>query len=61
MFLKFILLSILGYFVFKTVRQFFLGLSNEPKVKENNKADKDENFQQKNQSNIEDADFEEIE
>jgi len=60
MFIRIILFTILGYFIFKTVRQFFLGETSKPKVKENRKAGKDEDFQQKNQSKIEDADFEEL-
>ena len=60
MFLRLILFTILGYFIIKTLRQIFLGTSKKPKVKENKRDNKEENFQQKNQSKIEDADFEEL-
>ena len=57
---KLLLLTILGYFVFKTLRHFLLEISEKPKVQEDKKKQKDDDFQQKNQSKIEDADFEEL-
>ena len=60
MFLRLILFALLGYFIFKTIRQWLLGTSSQPKVKNSQKTSPDDDFQQKNQSKIEDADFEEI-
>ena len=59
MFLRIILLSILGYFVFKTVKNWLLGAPPKSRVKEK-EAPKEDNIQQKYANKIEDADFEEL-
>jgi hypothetical protein len=61
MLIRIILLGILGYLIFKTVRNFFLGPPAPRETKKNNNANSEENFQQKYKNKIEDADFEELE
>jgi hypothetical protein len=61
MLIRFILLSILGYLIFKTVRNFFLGPPQPRESQKKNTAKSEENFQQKYKNKIEDADFEELE
>ncbi|KAA3613090.1 MAG: hypothetical protein D8M58_12335 [Calditrichaeota bacterium] len=61
MFFKIIIFTILGYFLFRTLRQFLLGPSAKSQAKQNKSAVRDDDFQQKNKSKIEDADFEELE
>jgi hypothetical protein len=60
MFFRSILFGLLGYYIFKTVRQWFFGTPNTPKVKNSRPVKEEEDFQKKNQSKIEDADFEEL-
>ena len=58
--LRFILLGILSYLVFRTIRNFFLGPPAPKTTTKNNVKTKEENFQQKYKDRIEDADFEEL-
>jgi len=57
---KFIILLLLGYFIYRTLKNFLMGPVPKAKVKKNDQP-KDENFQQKYADKIEDADFEELE
>jgi len=57
---KFIILSLVGYFIYRTVKGFLLGTTSKANVKENDKP-KEEDFQNKFADKIEDADFEELE
>jgi len=59
-FFRIILISILTYFVFKTVKSWFLGNSTKSKFKQKEQA-VDDDIQKKYGDKIEDADFEEIE
>lgn len=61
MFLRLILFTVLGYYIFKTIRKFLLAHPKQPQVKSRPGIGKEEDFQKKNQSKIEDADFEELE
>ncbi len=61
MIIRLILFTLLGYFLIKTVRQWFFGAPGQPKVKKSKRPNEEDDFQQKNKSNIEDADFEELE
>ena len=59
MFLRILLLSILGFIIFRSVRNFFLGASSKERVK-NKPVQEEEDFQEKHKNKIEDADFEEL-
>lgn len=60
MFLRIILLSILAYFVFKTVKNWLLGTPTKSQFKQK-EAPEDDDIQKKYGDKIEDADFEELE
>lgn len=60
MFLRIILLSILGYFVFKTIRNWLLGTPTKSRFKQKD-VPPDDDIQKKYSDKIEDADFEELE
>lgn len=57
---KFIVLFLLGFFIYKTIRNFLAGPAVKAKMKKNDKST-DDNFQKKYSDKIEDADFEELE
>lgn len=59
-FLRVIIFMVLGYYIFKIVKQFLLGSQTKAHVKQNDKR-KEENIQEKYADKIEDADFEELE
>jgi len=59
-FLRIILLSILGYFVFKVVRNWLLGAPTKSRFKQKD-VPTDDDIQKKYSDKIEDADFEELE
>lgn len=61
MLIRIILLGILGYLIFKTVRNFLLGPPRAREPRKKNNVNSEENFQQKYKNKIEDADFEELE
>lgn len=56
MFLKFIIIALIFYFVFKGLKNWLLGSAIPPNKQQNRPAE--DNFQTRNQSKIEDADFE---
>ncbi len=57
--IRILLVSILGYLVYKMIRPLFLGSVQRPGMKDQNHEE--DNIQKKYADKIEDADFEEIE
>ena len=57
---KFIVLTLLGYFIYRTLKGFLTASVPKAKINKNDKP-RDDNFQQKYADKIEDADFEELE
>ena len=60
MFLRIIFLSIIGYFVFKAVKNWLLGTPTKTQFKQK-EAPPDDDIQKRYGDKIEDADFEDIE
>jgi hypothetical protein len=59
MYLRLIVLSIVGYFIYRSIKRFLSGSPAKAKVKKSDKP-KEENFQKKYADKIEDANFEEL-
>lgn len=56
--IKIILVSVLGYLIYRVLKPYFIGNQENPYVKGENK-DKN-NIQKRHSKNIEDADFEDV-
>jgi hypothetical protein len=57
--LRLIIIALIGFLIFRFIRNIFLGPSPRGRVK-NDKPGTEEDFQQKHRNKIEDADFEEL-